>query len=259
MSTIYELLEVAARPVLAAAPQRVSADAFYHPDFTDDEVRSLGPLSDDPADLPAEVERHAALADMLVNTPFGDKGELNAVGMQLFSLFLRGSVRAVLTGVFAQAPGKADIRCYADGQSALLWNVRPDGGVEFCVDDFAELPRLILEYLPDAPDGVLEPIRLSADRRGVIAEGQDDKVGAVEDFLERERTGTTVVDLVAFGGLCSEYPEHGMLIIDNDLGRHMLGTLSHGKSRRELVLVRSGYRVLTTWLRKSVEAGRSGF
>ena len=259
MSTIYELLEVAARPVLDAVPQRESADAFYHPDFTDDEVRSLGPLSEDPADLPAEVERHAALADMLVNTPFGDGGELNAVGMKLFSLFLRGSVRAVLTGVFTKAPGRADIRCYADGLSALLWSVRPDGGVEFCVDDFAELPRLILEYLPDAPDGVFETIRITADSWGVIVEGQDDKVGAVQDFLERKRTGTTVLDLVAFGGLCSEYPEHAMLIIDNDLGRHMLSTLSHGKSRRELVLVKSGHRVMTAWLRKSVEAGRTGF
>jgi hypothetical protein len=49
------------------------------------------------------------------------------------------------------------------------------------------------------------------------------------------------------------------LIIDNDLGRHTLSTLSHGKSRRELVLVKSGHRVMTAWLRKSVEAGRTGF
>jgi hypothetical protein len=259
VKSLYELIELAARPVLDAVPERVAADHFYHPDFTDDEVRSLGPLSGDPADLPGEVERHTALANMLVNTPFGEKGELNDVGMKLFSLFLRGSVRAALSGVFAQAPGTADIRCYADGESALLWSVRPDGGIDFSVDDFTEFSQLILEYLPDAPDGVSETVRIKADGQGLIDEWQDDKVGAVLDFLARERTGTTLLDLVAFGGLCSEYPDHAMVIVDNDLGRHLVLMHSEGTGRRELALLKSSDLILTTWLRKSVEGGRTGF
>jgi hypothetical protein len=256
---IYELLEAAARPVLEAVPERVAADDFYHPDFSDEEVRSLGPLSGDPADLPAEVERHTMLADMLANTPFGDLGELNEAGMKVFSLFLRGSVRAALSGVFALSPGTADIRCYSDGESAFLWSVRADGGVDFCLDEFPAFAAMIMDYLPDAPDGVSETIRIAADGHGVIAEGQDDKVGAVQDFLARERTGTTLVDLVAFGGLCSEYPEHAMVVVDNDLGRHAVAVVSDGKSRRELVLMKSSRALMADWFGKSVEAGRTGF
>jgi hypothetical protein len=259
VATIYELLEIAARPVLDAMPGRVAADDFYHPDFSDEEVRSLGPLSGDPADLAVEAERHTMMANMLVNTPFGEQGELNEAGMKVFSLFLRGSVRAALSGVFATTPGTADIRCYADGESAFLWSVRPDGGIDFCLDEFPAFASLILDYLPSAPDGVSEPIRLTADSRGVLAEGQDDKFGAVQDFLARERRGTTLVDLVAFGGLCSEYPEHALIVVDNDLGRHTVAVLSTGKSRRELVLMPSSKALMAEWFGKSVEAGRTGF
>jgi hypothetical protein len=259
VATIYELLEAAARPVLEAMPDRVAADDFYHPDFSDEEVRALGPLSGDPADLAVEVERHTMLANMLANTPFGDQGELNEAGMKVFSLFLRGSVRAALSGVFAATPGPADIRCYADGESAFLWSVRPDGGIDFCLDEFPAFATLILDYLPSAPDGVSEPIRITADGHGLITEGQDDKFGAVQDFLARERRGTTLVDLVAFGGLCSEYPEHAMVVVDNDLGRHAVAVLNTGKSRRELVLMPSSRALMTEWFGKSVEAGRTGF
>jgi hypothetical protein len=257
--TIYELLEAAARPVLEAVPERVAADDFYHPDFSDEEVRSLGPLSGDPADLSAEAERHMMLADMLANTPFGDLGELNEAGMKVFSLLLRGSVRAALSGVFALSPGTADIRCYSDGESAFLWSVRADGGVDFCLDEFPAFAAMILDCLPDVPEGVSETIRIVADGYGMVAEGQDDKVGAVQDFLARERTGTTLVDLVAFGGLCSEYPEHAMVVVDNDLGRHSVTVLGNGKSRRELVLMKSSRALMADWFGKSVEAGRTGF
>jgi hypothetical protein len=258
VTTIYELLDAAARPVLDTVPRRVSVDDFYHPDFTDEEVRALGPLSGDPADLVAEVERHMTVAEAFANTPFGDGSELNDLGMKMFSLVLRGSVRAVLTGVFEQKPERVDIRCYGDGESAFAWSERPDGGLDFCGDEFSELPRLILDYLPHAADGVFETIWISADGRGVFREGQDEKTGAVLDFLARERTGTTVVDLVAYGGLCSEYPEQGFVVVDNDLGRHVLTAVTEDESRRDLILVKSGHRSLAAWFQRSVEAGRTG-
>lgn len=258
MRTVHELLEVAARPVLEALPERMSVDDFYHPDFTDEEVRSFGPLSGDPADLVAEVERHTAMVGLLANTPFVEAGELTELGMRTFSVMLRGSIRAVLSGVFAAAPRTLAIHCYADGESAFAWSRHSDGCTHFRGDEFANLPMLIVDYLPDAADGVAEPVTIHADGRGVVAEGQDDRVGAVLDFLDRERAGTTLVDLVAFGGLCSEYPEHGFVIIDNDLGRHVLTCRSEGGSRRELMLAASGRTALAGWLGKSVEAGRTG-
>jgi hypothetical protein len=255
--TIQGLLEVAARPVLEVMPERAPVDHLYQPNVTDEEIRAHGTMSEDPADLVAEVERHTEWASVLERTPFGDFGELNDVGLRVFSLVLRGSIRAALSGVFAGEPHTLDIRGYSDGAAALVWCWRHDGAASFRGSEFAAFPELILDMLPTVADGVSETVRITSDDEGVVDEGQDDKIGSVLEFLARKRAGTIVVDLVAFGGLCAEFPEHGFVIVDNDLGRHVLAAAKID-GQRELVLAKLSRRALSGWLRRNVETGRTG-
>jgi hypothetical protein len=63
MTTIFDLLEEAARPVLDAVPERPSCFDIYAPEATDADVERLRyPLSRsaDPGDLVAEIEEHNA-------------------------------------------------------------------------------------------------------------------------------------------------------------------------------------------------------
>ncbi|MEC3979552.1 hypothetical protein [Amycolatopsis sp. H20-H5] len=247
-----ELIELAAGPVLGALPGRAAVDDQYNPEATDEEIRLHGPVSDDPAELVAEVERHVAWAAALDQTPFAEQGELTRPGLAMFSLVLRGSVRGVLSGVYDTEPSEREMRLYGDGESVLLWNILPDR-TQFEYTDFGDLPELVAGSLPPVPEGVGDPVRVALDEHGMVAEGQEDEVGLITDLLARERAGTTLVDLVAFGGLCAEYPDNGFVLVDNDLGRHALCV-----AERELRLVPLGRRALCDWLRKSVEAGRVG-
>ncbi|MFD9892120.1 ESX secretion-associated protein EspG [Amycolatopsis sp. NPDC059027] len=252
-TAVLELLELAAAPVLEAMPERDPVDRLYNPEVTDEEIRVHGTVSDDPADLVAEVERHAAWAAALEGTPFGDDGELTEVGYEVVSLILRGSVRAAVSGVFEDGPETADIRCYADGEHALVMASLPDR-TAIHLDDYARLPELVVGSLPDAPEGEFRQIWLSVDEHGLI-HGQHEEVGALRELLARPRSGTAVLDVFAFGGLCAEFPEHGFVLLDTDVGRHVLCAIHRGGGQRQLVLAPFSRDMLIGWFREVVDAG----
>ncbi|WP_284745105.1 hypothetical protein [Amycolatopsis sp. RTGN1] len=251
-----ELLELAAGPVLAAMPDREPVDRLYNPEVSDHDILVHGPVSDDPADLVAEVERHTAWAAWIDGTPFGVDGELNEVGFEVVSLMLRGSVRAALCGVFDEGPETADIRCYADGERAFMMGSLP-GRTAIHLADFEELPEMLVAELPEAPFGASpRAIWLSVDDDGLVHDGQDADVGAMRELLGRPRSGTAVLDMLAFGGLCAEFPDHGFVLVDTDLGRFALAALDRGDGRRQLVLSPFSRGMLRDWCRKMVDLGQ---
>jgi len=248
-----ELLELAARPVLVAMPDRDPVDRLYNPDVSDDDIRVHGPVSDDPADLVAEVERHAAWAAWIDGTPFGEGGELNEIGYEVVALMLRGSVRAALCGVFDDGPETADIRCYADGERAFMMGSLP-GRTAIQLADFGELPEMLVAELPEAPFGSSSrAIWLAVDEHGLIKDGQDEDVGVIRELLARPRSGTAVLDMLAFGGLCAEFPDHGFVLVDTDLGRFALASIERSDGRRQLVLSPFSREMLRDWCRKMVD------
>ena len=250
-----ELLELAAAPVLAAMPDREPVDRLYNPDLSDDDILVHGPVSDDPADLVAEVERHMAWAAWIEGTPFGQDGELNEIGFEVVSLMLRGSVRAALCGVFAEGPETADIRCYADGERAFMMGSLPDR-TAIHLADFDQLPEMLVAELPEAPFGdAPRAIWLAVDEDGLVRDGQEDDVGALLELLARPRSGTAVLDMLAFGGLCAEFPDHGFVLVDTDLGRFALAALERLDGRRQLVLSPFTREMLRDWCRKMIDLG----
>jgi hypothetical protein len=254
---VRELLEVAAAPVLAAMPDREPVDRLYNPEVTDEDIRAHGPVSDDPADLVAEVERHAEWAAWLAETPFGEQGELNEVGFQVVSLILRGSVRAALCGVFEDDPETAEIRAYADGESAFVMSELP-GRTAIEMSDFARLPEMLVEHVPEVPAGRCRQVWLSVDEDGLVREGQEESVELLCDVLDRPRSGTALLDMLAFGGLCSEFPDHGFVLLDTDAGRHALAAITRGGGRRDLVLTPFSRAMLVDWFRRMFDIEDGG-
>lgn len=253
-----ELLDLAAGPVLTAMPDRDPVDRLYNPDVSDAEIRVHGPTSDDPADLIAEVERHLEWAAWIEDTPFGEHGELNELGFEVVSLMLRGSVRAALCGVFDDAPRTADIRCYADGERAFMMGSLP-GRTALQLADFDELPEMLVAELPEVPFGSsTRAIWLAVDDDGLLLDGQEDDVGAVRELLGRPRSGTAVLDMLAFGGLCAEFPDHGFVLVDTDLGRFALASIERSDGRRQLVLSPFSREMLREWCRKMVDLTLEG-
>ncbi len=252
---VRELLELAAAPVLAGIPDRAPVDSLYNPEITDEEIRLHGGVSDDPADLVVEVERHTAWAAWLADTPFGDGGELNDIGMEVVSLILRGSVRAALCGVFEGGPVTADIRGYADGERAFVMGALPDR-TAIALSDFTKLPEMLLSDLPEVPTGRHRQMWLEVDRAGLVCEGQEEDVGALRELLGRPRSGTAVFDLLAFGGLCAEFPDHGFVLLDTDIGRHVLAAIDRSGGRGQLVLSPFNRSLLAHWLRRMVDLGQ---
>ncbi|SDX12886.1 EspG family protein [Amycolatopsis xylanica] len=255
--TVTGLMELAAGPVLAAVPERHSIFDQYQPDLTDDEIR-FGVYSEDPADLIADAERHIQRAIFLEEMGAGEHGELNESGFQFFSVLLRGSVRAVLTGVYEDLPGVLDLRAYSDDEGGLLVQVRhPDRRWDFKGGADVRLPEEIVARLPKAPPGRAAMVRVPVSEDGTIDVAHSGKVDEVMDLLERPRSGTTVIDLVAFGGLCAEFPEHGFVLVDTDIGRYALAEWGGGDRSRELLLIGMTDEMCETFFRISVEGGRS--
>ncbi|WP_020669717.1 hypothetical protein [Amycolatopsis nigrescens] len=255
LPTVYELLEMAARPALEALPRRVTVDDLFNPDASDEDIRggAFAFGSDNPADLAAEAEQHNAWAVALEQVGLGKHGELNETGVRMAGLMLRGPVRVVLSGLHEKASGTLDIRCYADDRSGVIWSWRPDGSSMIRGGGFYQLFERIVEFVPDWPEGRADTIRVPADAKGVIDEGYRDKVEELKAFLARERAGTLVLDLVAYNTLCSEYLEHAFLVIDNDLGRHVLATLGDDGPERGILLTKSSPDALAWWMEESVE------
>lgn len=72
--------------------------------------------------------------------------------------------------------------------------------------------------------------------------------------VPERRTGTVVLDLVAFGGLNAEYPDYGFVIVDNDLGRFVLYA---APSEGWLMFGGMDRRALAGWLHEAVDSSRT--
>ncbi len=252
--TVKELMKRAAEPMRRAVPERRSVYLGYDPEITDDEIRRLCPSYDEPADLVTQAERYAAKAAMLEEAGLMENGELHPAAVQMHGVMLRGSVRGVLTGVFATEPRSVRVDCYGDGHQAVVWRMRSGRRTTFSLSDFGELGARVFGGLPHVPAGECAPLRILIDEHGVPVSGQEEEVGLVTDMLARKRTGTAILDLVAFGGLNAEYPDYGFVIIDNDLGRFVLyaapseGWLMFGGMDRS---------ALAGWLHEAVDLSRT--
>jgi hypothetical protein len=259
MNTITDLLNEAARPVLDAMPQRVSCRHLYVPHISDSDLERLrGPASrsPDPDDLVAEIEEHNAWMAQLRHSPFVAEGDFTDAAMEAFALMLRGPIRVTLAGVHSGSAVPLDVRCYADESAGMLWNWRPEA-VDIRGWGFDRLSYLfdrVVEYLPAQPQGRAQTIYLPADAEGVISARHADRVEAVRSFLRRKRTGTYLVELLAYQLICAEYPKLGFVIIDNDLGRHVLATFSGAGADSALVLRASSGPGLAEWMEGCVEA-----
>lgn len=245
-----ELVELAAAPVVEAVGAGDPVDLLYDPDATDLDVRTHGGLSDDPADLVGEVERHLAWAAALDGTPFAERGELTGLGRHVTGLMLRGSVRAALRGVHEGVT--SEVRGYADGAHAFVLAEQP-GHTEAVLADFGKLPDLLTAKLPDVPLGESGQLRLAVDDHGFVRSGQEDGVCLLRDVLARPRSGTAVLDLLAFGGLCAEFPDHGFVLLDTDLGRFALCDVDAGTGCRQLVFAPFSGGRLRAWLRRMTD------
>ncbi|RSM66891.1 hypothetical protein DMH03_07375 [Amycolatopsis sp. WAC 01376] len=253
-ATVKELMKRAAEPVLRAVPERRSVYLGYDPEITDDEIRRLCPSYDGPADLVTQAERYAAKAAMLEEAGLMENGEIHPAAVRMHGVMLRGSVRGVLTGVFASAPRAVRVDCYGDGHQAVVWRMRSGRRTTFSLSDFGELGARVFGGLPHVPAGDTELMRIRIDEHGVPLPGQDEEVGLVGDTLNRPRTGTAILDLVAFGGLNAEYPDYGFVIIDNDLGRFVLYA---APSEGWLMFGGMDRRALAGWLHEAVDLSRT--
>lgn len=249
MTTIFDLLDEAARPVLDAVPARPSCSDIYAPDATDADVERLRyPMSrsPDPGDLVAEIEEHNAYMAGLRGTPFVENGDLSDEAMRAFGVMLRGPVRVMISGVYAGAAEPLDVRCYADERVGVAWKfgretIAVRGG------RFPEILDLATAFLPAERPGYEETILLPADADGVIPDSHRREVTQLRRFLRRRRRGTAVVDLLAFHNIFAEYPDLALVVIDNALGRHVLGCWGKG-----MVLRPIGEGWLSWWMRECV-------
>lgn len=262
MTTIDELLTEAARPVLDAVPQRASTWDLYAPYATDDDVERIRyPLSRtqdtaDPAALVAEVEAHNAWMAQLRDSPFVEGGDLTDDAVRAFGLMLRGPIRMVLTGVHRDLAGPLDVRVYADTAAGVLWSWRPDttqvGGWGF--RELRFLFDKVVGFVPEQPYGRFGSLMLRAGERGELTGRDAERAARVREFLRRPRTGTTVVDLMAFDRRCAQFPRLGYVVVDNDLGRHVLATVTEPGEGAQLFLVPSDRDGLARWMTDAVEA-----
>jgi hypothetical protein len=252
--TVKELMKRAAEPVLRSVPERRSVYLGYDPEITDDEIRRLCPSYDEPADLVTQAERYAAKAALLGEAGLMENGELHPAAVRMHGVMLRGSVRGVLTGVFATEPRSVRVDCYADGHQAVVWRMRSGWRTTFSLSDFGELGPRVFGGLPHVPAGECAPLRIQIDEHGVPLSGQEEEVSLVTDMLNRKRTGTAVLDLVAFGGLNAEYPDYGFVIVDNDLGRFVLYA---APSEGWLMFGGMDRRALAGWLHEAVDLSRT--
>ncbi len=259
VTTIDELLTEAARPVLDAVPERASTWDLYAPYATDDDVERIRyPLSrsDDPADLVAEAEEHNAWMAQLRDSPFVEGGDLTDDAMRAFALMLRGPIRMVLTGVHSGLDGPLDVRVYADTAAGVLWSWRPDS-TEVGGWGYRELRTLfdrVVGFVPEQRRGRFGSVMLQAGPSGELAGRDAEQAGRVREFLRRPRTGTTVVDLMAFDRRCAQFPRLGYVVVDNDLGRHVLATVTEPGEGTQLFLVPSDRDRLAQWMTDAVEA-----
>ncbi|WP_215549491.1 hypothetical protein [Amycolatopsis sp. CA-230715] len=260
--TVFDLFEDAVRPVLEAVPRRAGVEDLYNPEIRDEDIGKLDVGSADPADLVAEAERYLDLADSMARMGIGEHGVLNETGRRVYSVMLKGPVRSVLSGVHENAPSPLDIRAYADEEAGILWYWRGDGTVSIRGSLFEELPDKIAELLPEHPAGHSKAIRIRAGREGVVPVGQRRKAEAVREMLARPRTGTILLDLMAFGTVFAEYPRHGFAVIDNDLGRYALAvhdTEGEGDpSDCSLVLCEFSAEALAGWIDVCLELAMGG-
>lgn len=252
--TVKDLMKRAAEPVLRAVPERRSVYLGYDPEITDDEIRRLCPSYDEPADLVTQAERYAAKAAMLEEAGLMENGEIHPAAVRMHGVMLRGSVRGVLTGVFAAEPRSVRVDCYGDGHQAVVWRMRSGRRTTFSLSDFGELGPRVFGGLPQVPAGECAPLRIQIDEHGVPVSGQEEEVGLVTDMLGRKRTGTAILDLVAFGGLNAEYPDYGFVIVDNDLGRFVLYA---APSEGWLMFGGMDRRALAGWLHEAVDLSRT--
>lgn len=257
--TVKDLMKRAAEPVLRAVPERRSVYLGYDPEITDDEIRRLCPSYDEPGDLVAQAERYAAKAAMLEEAGLMENGEIHPSAVQMHGVMLRGSVRGVLTGVFATEPRAVRVDFYGDGHQAVVWRMRTGRRTTFSLSDFGELGARVFGGLPHVPAGDRDiqnraPLRIQIDGHGVPLTGQEEEVGLVGDMLSRPRTGTVILDLVAFGGLNAEYPDYGFVIIDNDLGRFVLYS---APSEGWLMFGGMDRLALAGWLHEAVDLSRT--
>jgi hypothetical protein len=260
--TIDELLTEAARPVLDAVPERASTWDLYAPFATDDDVERIRyPLSRpgdtaDPAALIAEVEEHNAWMAQLRDSPFVEGGDLTEDAMRAFALMLRGPIRMVLTGVHSGLDGPLDVRVYADTEAGVLWSWRPDttqvGGWGFT--ELRVLFDRVVGFVPEQRRGRFGSLMLRAGARGELTGRDAERAALVREFLRRPRTGTTVVDLMAFDRRCAQFPRLGYVVVDNDLGRHVLATVTEPGEGAQLFLVSSDRDRLAQWMTEAVEA-----
>ncbi|HET6499177.1 MAG TPA: hypothetical protein VFG87_00300 [Amycolatopsis sp.] len=245
MTTIFELMCEAARPVLDAVPARPLCHDLYAPHATDADLERLRrPVagSADPADLVAEIEAHNAYMALLRGTPLIEDGELSRVGMRAFDLMLRAPFRLMLSGVSESSAAPLDVRCYADEALGLLWNHGPD---EVTMRGLTLQGMLseVIGALPRERPGRAPVLHLSADADGVIPAWQQPDVDRLRAFLARKRRGTAVLDLLAFDTVFAEFPDPGFVLIDASAGRHVLASWGTG-----LVLRPAGSRWLSWWL-----------
>jgi len=259
VTTIDELLTEAARPVLDTVPQRAGTWDLYAPFATDDDVERIRyPLgrSDDPGDLVAEVEEHNAWMARLRDSPFVEGGDLTDDAMRAFALMLRGPIRLVLTGVHDELAGPLDVRVYADTAAGVLWSWRPDttqvGGWGF--RELRFLFDRVVGFVPQRPHGRFGSMMLRAGPRGELTGRDAERARRVREFLRRPRTGTTVVELMAFDRRCAQFPGLGYVVVDNDLGRHVLATVAEPGADAQLFLVPSDRDGLARWMTEAVEA-----
>ncbi|SFP54744.1 hypothetical protein SAMN05421810_102920 [Amycolatopsis arida] len=261
MDNIHPLLWQAAGPVLDAVPERPSVLDLYCPGVTDAQIREIRPSAatgpDVGGDLADEVTEHLRWADMVERLGFGTHGELNETGRWVVSLMLRGPLRVVVSGVHV-ADGRIDIRAYGDEDAGVLWSRHPDGSCVVAGARFEEMAGRIAGFLPGCPDGTHPPVRVRADEYGDVLPTHRAAAELVRRFLVRPRTATALVDLTAFGVLCAEFPDQPVVVVDNDLGRHVVAlTAGSVTGAPELLLVGSGGDGLAEWIDASFAEARA--
>ena len=215
---MFELVDEVVRPLTRAVPRRLSVLTYYDPDG--DPEQPMGPPE---AGVVEEAERQTRWHAVLGPLGLSRGGELTPGAVAMFRSLRHGQVRGAVTGVFADRLVPLRLHFFGDRETGTVLEYT-GGRVALGTGPAARLADRVVARLPQCPAGEGEIVRVPADPLGRVSPEYAAEVAQLRALAARPRTGTAVFDLSIDGKILAEHPRGAVVLLDTDLGRHLVLT-----------------------------------